>query len=121
DDSVQDDITGVTLQSGDNGIHYNFSEVPAASISGYVFRDGPPIQTQDGTPPVNLYDLRDGVLRPGDLRIPGVVLELHYTLSGDVVRGEDLLPGTYASGPVRTVTDANGYYQFQGLPQGNYT
>src|SRR5262249_45551318 len=121
DDSVQDDITGITLQSGDSGINYNFRQVPSGSISGYVFRDGPPAVTQDGTLPANLYDLRDGQLRPDDLRIPGVVLELHYTLSGEVVRGEDLLPGTYPNGPVRTVTDSSGFYQFTGLPQGNYT
>jgi protocatechuate 3,4-dioxygenase beta subunit len=121
DDSVQDDITGVTLQSGDNGINYNFAEVPPGTISGYVFRDGDPLESQDGTPPPNLYDLRDGILTPGDLRIPGVVLELHYTLTGEAVRGEDLLPGMYPSGPIRAVTDSSGYYQFTGLPQGNYT
>jgi serine-aspartate repeat-containing protein C/D/E len=121
DDSVQDDITEIVTVSGDNGINYNFSEVPAGSISGVVFRDGPPLVTQNGEVPDNLYQLRDGILRSGDLRIAGVTLELRYTLSGEVVRGEDLLPGTHPAGPVRTVTDGSGFYQFTGLPQGNYS
>src|SRR5262249_36255086 len=99
----------------------NFSEVPAGTISGFVFRDGAPIVSQDGSVPSNLYDIRDGKLTPDDLRIKGVTLELRYTLSGEPVRGEDLLPGTFPPGPVRTTTDANGYYQFTGLPQGNYS
>src|SRR5262249_25507177 len=102
-------------------INYNFSEVPAGKISGYVFRDGPPIISPNGTVPDNLYDLRDGQLTPDDLRLRGVVLELRYTLTGEQVMGEDLLPGTYPAGPVRVVTDASGYYEFRGLPQGNYS
>jgi serine-aspartate repeat-containing protein C/D/E len=121
DDSVQDNITTINTISGDNGLNYNFSEVPAGLISGYVFRDGAPIPTKDGTVPDNLYQLRDGQLTPDDLRLRGVTLELRYTLTGEPVRGEDLLPGTYPSGPVRTVTDASGYYEFRGLPQGNYS
>jgi protocatechuate 3,4-dioxygenase beta subunit len=121
DDSVQDDITNVVTVGGDNGINYNFSEVPAAEISGYVFRDGAPIVTSDGQVPANLYSIRDGQLTPDDQRIGGVHLELRYTLTGEAVRGEDLLPGMYPPGPVTTVTDANGFYHFGGLPQGNYT
>jgi protocatechuate 3,4-dioxygenase beta subunit len=121
DDSVQDSIATIVTKSGDHGINYNFSEVPAGSISGYVFRDGPTLLTQDGSVPDNLYQLRDGLLTPDDLRLRGVTLELRYTLTGEPVRGEDLLPGAYPPGPVRTVTDANGFYQFTGLPQGNYS
>src|SRR5262249_38790230 len=77
--------------------------------------------TQDGSLPENLYQLRDGQLTPDDLRLRGVTLELRYTLTGEPVRGEDLLPGTYPAGPVRTVTDSSGYYEFTGLPEGNYS
>ncbi len=121
DDSVQDDITDIVTVGGDNGINYNFSEVPAGMLSGYVFRDGAPIVTQDGQVPANLYQIRDGQLTPDDLRLGGVHLELRYTLTGEPVMGQDLLPGLYPPGPVRTVTDANGYYEFRGLPQGNYS
>jgi serine-aspartate repeat-containing protein C/D/E len=121
DDSIQNNIQLVTLHSGENGINYNFSEVPAGSISGFVFRDGPPIASQNGQIPGNLYDLRDGKLTADDLRIKGVTLELRYTLSGEPVRGEDLLSGAYPPGPVRTVTNSSGYYEFTGLPPGNYS
>jgi serine-aspartate repeat-containing protein C/D/E len=121
DDSMQDNITSIVTHSGDQGINYNFGELPAGMISGYVFRDGPPIPTKDGAVPDNLYQIRDGQLTPDDLRLRGVTLELRYTLTGEPVRGEDLLPGTYPPGPVRTVTNANGYYEFRGLPQGNYS
>ena len=48
-------------------------------------------------------------------------LELRYKLTGEAVLGQDLLPGTYPPGPVHTTTDASGYYEFKGLPQGNYS
>jgi serine-aspartate repeat-containing protein C/D/E len=119
-DSVENDITQIVTKSGDNGINYNFGEILAGKISGFVFRDGAPIVTQDGTVPANLYDLRDGQLTPDDLRLRGVLLELRYTLTGEPVMGEDLL-GSHPSGPMRTRTDANGYYEFNGLPAGNYS
>src|SRR5262249_32486497 len=121
DGSVQDDITNIVTVGGDHGINYNFSEVPAGMISGYVFRDGAPIVTQDGQVPANLYQIRDGQLTPDDLRLGGVHLELRYTLTGEPVMGQDLLPGMDPPAPVRTVTDASRYYEFQGLPQGNFS
>jgi hypothetical protein len=121
DDTQDDLIATVTLVSGDHGINYDFCERPPGKISGYVFRDGAPILTEDGSPPANLYQLRDGQLTSDDLRLGGVVLELRHTLTGDPVLGDELLPGTHAPGVVRTVTDANGYYEFTGLPEGNYS
>jgi serine-aspartate repeat-containing protein C/D/E len=121
DDAVQDDITNIVTVGGDHGINYNFSEVPAGMISGFVFRDGAPILTTDGQVPANLYQIRDGQLTPDDLRIGSVHLELRYTLTGEPVMGQDLLPGTYPPGPVTTTTNASGYYEFRGLPQGNFS
>lgn len=121
DDSQDDLIASVVLQSGDVGVNYDFCETPPAKISGYVFRDGEPIVSFNGQPPDNLYDIRDGLLTPDDLRLGGVVLELRYTLTGEPVLGQDLLPGKWPPGPVRVVTGANGYYEFDGLPQGNYS
>ncbi|HZN34324.1 MAG TPA: SdrD B-like domain-containing protein [Pirellulaceae bacterium] len=121
DASQNDLIASVVLKSGDVGVNYDFCETPPAKISGYVFRDGPPITSPTGEIPENLYELRDGLLTPDDLRLRGVVLELRYTLTGEPVRGEDLLPGKWLPGPVRVVTGADGYYEFDGLPQGNYS
>lgn len=123
DDSQPNLIANVVLTSGSQAANYNFSEVPPGLIAGYVFRDGPPITTINGqAPPASsLPLLRDGQFTPDDLPLPGVTLELRYTLTGLPVRGEELLPGTYPPGPVRAVTDARGYYEFRGLPPGNYS
>jgi len=121
DDSQDDLVAEIVLHSGDNATDYDFCEKPAATLSGFVFRDGPPLVTPTGVPPENIHELRDGQLTPDDLRLRGVVLELRHTLTGEPVLGEELLPGVYPPGPVRVVTDANGYYEFRGLPQGNYS
>ena len=120
DDSVEDQITDITLESGDHGVHYDFAEVPPAQLSGYVFQDGPPIATNGSTPPDNLYDIRDGVLTPDDKPIGGVVLELRYTLTGEAVDLSETLHG--GSGAYQVTTDGNGYYVFTGLMGNqNYT
>jgi protocatechuate 3,4-dioxygenase beta subunit len=121
DDSQDDLIANIVLPSGAHGVNYDFCETPPATISGFVFRDGPPISTPNGQPPDNIHELRDGKLTPDDLRLGGVTLELRHTLTGEPVRGEELLPGTWPPGPVRVRTDVNGYYEFRGLPQGNYS
>jgi serine-aspartate repeat-containing protein C/D/E len=121
DDFTDDLIADVTLAGGDNATDYNFCEIPPASLSGIVFQDGAPILTADGKIPANLYDLKDGQLTPDDIRIAGVVLELRHTLTGEVVTADEALPGTYPDGPLRAVTNSSGYYEFVGLPRGNYT
>jgi hypothetical protein len=47
-------------------------------------------------------------------------LELRDALTGQPVRGERALPGTYGTGAIIAVTDAEGYYEFLGLPPGVY-
>ena len=116
-----DHLAAITLKSGDQAINYDFCEIPTAKLSGYVFRDGPIISTLDGQPPLNLYQIRDGKLTADDLRLKGVTLELRHTLTGEPVLGEECLPGMYPPGPVHVTTDANGYYEFGGLPSGNYS
>ena len=53
--------------------------------------------------------------------IPDVVLELRDGITGEPISGSAALPGTYGEGPIRTRTDADGYYEFRGLPRGNYS
>lgn len=121
-DSVSNIISSVTLVGGNVAINYDFCEIPPGMIAGTVFRDGAVIQTNDGQVPVNLYDIRDGKLTADDYRIPGVYLELRHTLTGEPVMTSETLPGTYNyNGRLVAVTDANGYYEFRGLPPGNYT
>jgi serine-aspartate repeat-containing protein C/D/E len=119
DDFSQDVIADVDLEGGDHAVEYNFCEVPPASLSGYVFQDGPPIVTNEPTPPENLYDLKDGLLTDDDLRIAGVRLELRHTLTGDPVDLSET--GQGGSGAYQITTDSNGFYQFVGLQAGNYT
>ena len=121
DDSQPNLIGQIVLTSGSQATNYNFSEIPAGLIAGYVFRDGPPLITTDGRPPADLALVRDGQFTSDDLPLAGVTLELRHTLTGQPVRGEELLPGSYPPGPVRTVTDSRGYYEFRGLPPGNYS
>jgi protocatechuate 3,4-dioxygenase beta subunit len=121
DDSIADQIAGIVLRSGDSALHYDFCELPPGMISGYVFRDGPVIPTADGRVPPNLHELRDGQLTPDDQRIAGVWLELRHSGTADPVLGSEPLPSIYGAGPIRVRTNASGYYEFRGLPQGNYT
>lgn len=121
DDSQDDVISQITLGSGVTAVNYDFSEIPPAALSGYVFQDGPAIVTPDGQVPSNLEDLRDGKLTADDIRIGGVLLELRHTLTGELVTADEALPGTYPPGAIRVWTDANGFYQFRGLKAGNYS
>lgn len=110
---VSDDfISQIVIGSGSNATDYNFCELPQGSISGYVFQDGPTLLVPPGTT-IDPATVRNGIRDASDRPIPGVMLAL-----GDAT-GEFILD---ASGQPRVaVTDANGYYQFTGLPAGVYT
>jgi protocatechuate 3,4-dioxygenase beta subunit len=111
---------GLSISSGDELVQYDFKEIPPASISGYVFQDGATLVTEDGNLPTNLSALRDGQLTGDDTRLPGVVLELRHGVTGEPILASEVLPGVYASGPVRTTTNGSGFYEFVGLPPGIY-
>jgi protocatechuate 3,4-dioxygenase beta subunit len=113
-------ISQIQIPGGANLTEYNFCELPPAQLSGYVYQDGAAIVAQNGIPPKDLRAVRDGVYTPDDTPLAGVWLELRDGLSGEPIRGEDLLPGLYPPGPVRVLTNAAGYYEFKGLPSGNY-
>lgn len=115
---ASDLLTAIPVSSGDNLQGYNFCELPPATLSGYVFQDGAAIRTADGQPPANLRSIRDGVFTPDDTPISGVTLELREGNTGLAIDGSQLLPGIYPAGPVRTTTDANGFYEFTGLRSG---
>ena len=112
---ASDLLTGIVVTSGDDFLGYNFCELPPASLSGFVFQDGEAIQTADGEPPANLQAIRDGRFTPDDTPIAGVTLELRNGRTGLVIDASQAIAGTYPAGPIRTTTDANGFYQFTGL------
>lgn len=113
--SVVDLLSGIVLFSGDHVEEYNFCELPPAKLSGYVFQDGAAIKTEDGEPPADLPLIRNGQRTPDDTPLAGVVLELRDGRTGLAIDASRALPGLYPAGPIRTTTDANGFYQFTGL------
>ncbi len=108
-----DRIIDVQLGPGVNGVHYDFSELLPAKISGYVFQDGPAIQVKKGDPLPNITSLRDGKLTPDDTRLSGIVMQL---CDGNGYPMQDA-----QGNPITTVTDASGYYEFAGLQPGDYS
>jgi protocatechuate 3,4-dioxygenase beta subunit len=114
-----DDVIGqVAILSGDQLVDYTFCEAPPSNLSGYVFQDGEALETEDGQPPANLAELRDGIRTPDDTPIAGVVIELRDGLSGVAIDASEALPGRYESGPITATTDATGFYEFTGLRGG---
>jgi uncharacterized surface anchored protein len=88
-----DQMTGISLASGMNGVNNNFGELPAASVSGAVYVD------------VN----NSGVKAPGDPPIANVAI----ALAGTDDQGNSVA--------LNTTTDSNGFYQFTNLRPGSYT
>ncbi|MEX2111821.1 MAG: SdrD B-like domain-containing protein [Pirellulales bacterium] len=115
-------VTEITLSAGDNGVDYDFCELPPGAISGYVFQDGPPITLADTSQTIYVPDYRDGVLTPDDTRIPGVTLLLRDGVTGAPILGSVTLAGIYtANQPIPTTPDHTGYNEFIGRPPGSYS
>ncbi len=110
---ANDKIRGADLASGVMGLNYDFWEIVPAKISGYVFQDGDAIVIEEGDPMPNVPSLRDGVFTSDDTPLAGVVLHLCDA------SGVPLPDGN--GDPITTVTDANGYYEFDRLYPGIYS
>ena len=110
----------IPIGSDQHLTNYDFCEGPPAELSGYVFLDGGPIPTNQTLTPQQIYALRNGDRTPDDTPLVGVVLELRDGTDGTPITGDLALPGTYGNGPIRTTTDANGFYHFVGLRPGTY-
>lgn len=85
-----DMIDGITLLAGQDGVNYDFGEILAACVSGYVYVDAD----------------NDGVFDPTETVIEGVSLTL-LDINGNPT-GQT------------TVTDTDGHYVFCGLTPGVY-
>ena len=108
--SDSDIFTDIIVTSGATGLNYNFGELVPGKLSGYVFQDGDTIKYTDTKP--NVQDVRDGI-RGGDSKpLAGVTLILCFA-NGDPILDEH-------GSLVTTVTGADGYYHFEGLPHENY-
>jgi serine-aspartate repeat-containing protein C/D/E len=117
-DSLDDVISTIVLPGGAIAVDYDFPEVPPATISGYVFQDGPPLALMNSPDPADLRQYRDGIRRPGDQPIAGVTMQLRNIL-GRPISADRAIGGIY-DGTIQVVTDANGYYEFVGLRPGSY-
>ena len=111
-------LSTISPPGGADALYYDFCLTPPSTISGYVFIDGPPIQTTNPTADLpgilaNLPNLRTGIRQPGDAPVPGVTLMLADATGMPLLNQQ--------GNPIETTTDANGYYQFTGLPPGLYS
>ncbi len=113
DNSLNDKITKVVLPGGADAVDYIFAETVGATISGYVFQDGPDVMLAFGQSQPDVATVSDGKFTPDDTPISGVVLKL----------GDDIgIPVLDARGkPMTTMTNAQGYYEFTNLRPGTYT
>jgi protocatechuate 3,4-dioxygenase beta subunit len=107
-----DSVLGAKLISGTEAVEYDFSEVVPASISGYVFQDGPAIEVVPLEPAPEPLDGRDGKRTADDRPIAGVTLRLG-DVTGELVHDAD-------GNPCVAVTNAAGYYEFNNLEPGLY-
>ncbi len=90
-------IGGIVVESGADGVQFDFPEFVGRSLSGYVYVD------------LNNTQVRN----PGtDQDIAGAVIGL---LEWD---GADYVPVLDGGTPVTATTDGNGFYQFTGLRPG---
>lgn len=107
-DSNDNGGTAVAVTKGQNGVAQNVDPASEANpIAGYDFGFFVPASIGDTV----FYDVNgDGVQDPGDLPLIGVVLELKGDIDGDNIIDT-----------LTTTTSFTGYYQFGGLPAGQYT
>jgi serine-aspartate repeat-containing protein C/D/E len=118
--TVTDLISEIMIPGGTDLINYDFPEAPPATISGFVFQDGPALIRSTAPDPTELRLFRDGKFTSDDTPIAGVTMQLRLR-DGSPAMSNAALPGTYADGPIEVVTDENGYYEFTGLRSQSYS
>ncbi|MFO0937549.1 MAG: SdrD B-like domain-containing protein [Gemmataceae bacterium] len=94
----------VSLPINGTGINYNFGEIPPTQVIGYVYED----LNQNNT-----FD-------PGESGIPNVTINIAGTAFAGTPLARPLTSADSKNG-LSTTTDANGRWNFYGLPPGNYT
>ncbi len=110
--SGTDLLSQIILGPGAEGIHYDFCEELPASLSGYVFQDGPPIVLLPGQTLLDVETIRDGKRTPNDKPIAGVTLLLYDGTGNPILDSQ--------GHQLTAKTNAAGFYQFTGLRAGTY-
>ncbi|TWU05881.1 MSCRAMM family protein [Stieleria varia] len=116
---VEDLIDAIELRGVVDAIDYDFPELPPATISGFVFKDGADLALSSTPSPESLRDYRDGLFTSDDLPIAGVQIELRDA-NGMKLTDSDFLGGNAVDSSI-IATDADGFYLFQGLRPGTYS
>jgi protocatechuate 3,4-dioxygenase beta subunit len=101
---VSDKISNIVLNANDNSVNNNFGEIPPAQVFGFVYED------------LN----RNNRFDPGEPPIPNTTITVDGTAFAGSVLSRPLTPSDSKNGVIVT-TDANGRWEFFGLPPGNYT
>jgi protocatechuate 3,4-dioxygenase beta subunit len=121
-DGASGNLMSVTAASGESIEDVNFCEIPPATLSGFVFKDGETVELEsDEQLPTRIADIRDGVRTGDDAPIAGAVVELRDGITGLPIFASTALPGAYPEGPIRLTTDVRGFYEFGGLRPGTYS
>ena len=97
-------LTGDSAATAQNGVNYNFGELPPADPFGFVFED------------LN----NNGIREPGEPGIAGVPITLSGTAFFGTPFARPLTPADTLTGNLTVLTDANGFYEFNPIPPGLY-
>ena len=98
-------VTGNATNPQQNGIDYNFGELPPADPFGFVYED------------VN----NNGIREPGEPGIAGIPITLSGTAFAGTPFARPLVASDLPGNSLTVVTDANGRWEFLPIPPGLYT
>jgi protocatechuate 3,4-dioxygenase beta subunit len=108
-----DRISSISLEGGVDATGYDFCELVPATLSGYVYQDGPVYRYNPSNGVPDVSTLSDGKFDSSDAPIAGVTLTLCNAEGA---------PLTDSKGnKIQAVTNSSGYYEFSGLEPGVYT
>jgi len=104
-------------ESDDNSnLTVDFGFIPPLSLGNRVWLDN-----GDTLTGLNLAQFNNGVMDGTEVGIANVTVSLYYDANDDGVIDATIVDGVAETTPYRTdITDASGYYLFDGLPQGRF-
>ncbi|VTU00006.1 repeat domain protein : Cna B domain protein OS=Herpetosiphon aurantiacus (strain ATCC 23779 / DSM 785) GN=Haur_1649 PE=4 SV=1: Cna_B: CarboxypepD_reg: DUF11: Cna_B: Cna_B: CarboxypepD_reg: Cna_B: Cna_B [Gemmataceae bacterium] len=93
-----------TTQLSQNGVNYNFGELPPADPNGFVYVDAN----------------RNGVRDAGERGIAGVAITISGTAFAGSPFARPITGADVPGGSLTVFTNANGFYEFNPIPPGVY-
>ncbi|MFQ3592195.1 MAG: SdrD B-like domain-containing protein, partial [Gemmataceae bacterium] len=101
----KNEIRNINLGLAQDGVEYNFGEIPPADPFGFVYIDA------------NNNGQRDS----GEIGIPNVTITISGTAFAGTPFERPLLPSDLPGNSLSVLTDANGRYEFNPMPPGIYS